>query len=99
MASMADIHAEQARQGRYFYGVTGESCAGKTRTCRKFKVIAEKRGIPLLHVDLDRIAHAITGDNPLSPDDPRYDPLYVRLYDPQYAPLYQEIRQKIEDAF
>ena len=63
MAPMSTIQATQARMlGQYIYGVTGTSGAGKSYICQSFKEIAERRGIKLTHIDLDRIAHEILGD-------------------------------------
>lgn len=71
MAPMSTIHATQARMmGQYYYGVTGASGAGKSSVCRAFAEIAERRHIPLMHVDMDKLAHGILKDEA--------DPIYVR---------------------
>lgn len=62
LAPLSTLHAIQARMlGQYVYGVTGPSGAGKSYVCRKFKEIAARRNIPLIHIDLDKIAHEILG--------------------------------------
>lgn len=71
MAPLSTIHATQARMlGQYFYGVTGVSGSGKSQVCRKFAEIAQRRQIPILHVDMDKIGHEILGDS--------QEPLYVQ---------------------
>ncbi len=63
MAPLSTIHAVQARMmGQYYYGMTGVSGAGKSTISRKFTEIAARRHIPLLHQDLDKIGHAILGE-------------------------------------
>lgn len=72
LAPPSTIHATQARMlGQYFYGVTGVSGSGKSTVSRTFAEIAAERNIPLLHVDMDKIGHAILGT--------AEDPLYARV--------------------
>lgn len=72
LAPLSTIHATQARMlGQYLYGVTGVSGAGKSSLSRKFVAIAAARGIPLVHIDLDKIGHAILSSEP--------DPLYEKI--------------------
>lgn len=60
LAPLSTIQATQARMmGQYFYGVTGVSGSGKSTLCRAFQKVAEQRNIPVLHVDLDKIGHAV----------------------------------------
>lgn len=69
LAPLSTIHAIQARMlGQYLFGVTGVSGSGKSYICEKFQEIAVRRGIPLFHVDLDKIGHEILMDE--------CDPLY-----------------------
>lgn len=71
MAPLSSIQAIQGRMlGQYVYSVTGASGAGKSFICQKFAEIAQQRGIPLVHIDLDRIAHEILSD--------ASEPLYVK---------------------
>ncbi|RYG59317.1 MAG: pantetheine-phosphate adenylyltransferase, partial [Alphaproteobacteria bacterium] len=68
LAPLSTLQATQARMlGQYVYGITGPSGAGKTTICRMFGEIAKRRGIPLVHIDLDRLGHEIlsTADEPL----------------------------------
>ncbi len=68
LAPLSTLQATQARMlGQYLYGITCPSGAGKTTICRKFGEIAKRRGIPLVHIDLDRLGHEIlsTAEEPL----------------------------------
>ncbi|MDX9690283.1 MAG: pantetheine-phosphate adenylyltransferase [Alphaproteobacteria bacterium] len=61
-APLSTIHAVQARKmGQYFYGITGIDGGGKSWLCKQFVVLGKQRGIPVVHIELDRLFNGIIG--------------------------------------
>jgi pantetheine-phosphate adenylyltransferase len=71
LAPLSSVHATQARfVGQYVAGITGPSGAGKSHLSRRLRAAAEKRGLSLHHIDLDKLGHAVL--------DTDTTPLYVK---------------------
>lgn len=72
LAPLATIQAVQARLAhQYPLAVTGPAGAGKTSLIRRFAAIAQTRGIPLHHIDVDAIVADIL--------ETRTEPVYASV--------------------
>ena len=80
---------ESRKFHRYYIGVTGESGSGKSTITAAMAQQAEAEGIPVHHIDMDKLGHDILGK--------LMDPLYIETRENLVAEFGEEIKQ--DDGF